>query len=57
MLGLGSTLLTMATVQHPGRNMQWAQIPPAPGLTHISDEEWACAVELLFFHENTKRPG
>lgn len=57
MLILGSTLLTMATVQHPGRNMQWAQITPVPGHAHISDEEWACAVELLFFHENTKRPG
>lgn len=50
MLGLGSTALTMATVQRPGRNMQWAQIALAPGLTHISDEEWACAAELLFFH-------
>jgi len=57
MLIFGSKLLTMATVQHPGRNMQWAQIALVPGLTHISEEEWACAVELLFFHENAKRLG
>lgn len=57
MLVLGSTLLTMATVQCPGRNMQWAQIALAPELTHISDEEWACAVELLFFHKNARSPG
>lgn len=57
MLILGSALLTMATVQRLGRNMQWAQITPVPGLTHISDEEWAYAVELLFFHKNAKRLG
>lgn len=55
MLVSGSTLLTMATVQHPGRNMQWAQIALVPALAHISDEEWACAVELLFFHKDVKR--
>lgn len=55
LLVLGSTLLTMATVQHPGRNMQWAQIARVRGLTHISEEEWVCATVLLFFHKNTKR--
>lgn len=56
-MGLGSTLLRMAMVQRPGRNMQWAQIASALGFTRISDEEWACAVELLLFHKNAERPG